>query len=420
VATRRAWATTAAVVLTGTLVAAGCQGSSGGTGGSGGDGAGSKEAPAKLSITPASGTKQVKPNAGVTVRVAHGKIGKVTVHPRKGDDAVGKSAKDGTSWRTTWGLTPGAHYTVTATATGDDGKPVTSKSTFTTLKPDAKLKSGMSPLDSETVGVGMPVQVLLSHAVKSDADKKKVERSLEVRASKKVEGAWYWASDEEVDFRPRTYWPSGTKVHAIAHLAGVQVGKDRWGVKDRETDFTVGDRHVTHIKNDAHKMIVKSGGKVVKSVPVSLGKPGHDTYSGTAIVQEKSPDIVMDSATTGDPGAYRIPTKWNVRMTYSGTFIHSAPWSVGSQGSTNVSHGCVNAAPSNAHWFYNFSNRGDIIKVTGTSRKLEFGNGPTPWVLSWKEWQKGSALDRTVTTQPLKDSGTSSPSSSATPAPSTS
>jgi lipoprotein-anchoring transpeptidase ErfK/SrfK len=104
----------------------------------------------------------------------------------------------------------------------------------------------------------------------------------------------------------------------------------------------------------------------------------------------------MDSATTGNPGEYRIPTEWNVRMTYSGTFFHAAPWSTGAQGNSNVSHGCVNASPANAKWFYHFTDRGDIIEVTGTSRRLEFGNGPTPWAKSWIEWLAGSALGRSI------------------------
>ncbi len=37
-----------------------------------------------------------------------------------------------------------------------------------------------------------------------------------------------------------------------------------------------------------------------------------------------------------------------MRLTYSGEFIHAAPWSVGSQGSANVSHGCTGMSTANA------------------------------------------------------------------------
>lgn len=392
-------------VIAGALLVAGCQGATG-TGKNGGSGGGGDAA--KVTITPANGTGKVSPDKGVTVSVANGKLGQVTVTDAKGGTIAGAPASNGTSWHTTWGLKPGTDYTVTAKATGADDKQVTSQAKFTTLKAGDKLGTSLSPLDGEKVGVGMPIQLLLTKPsggryvpaqINSKAKRKAIERSLEVRTSRPLEGGWYWTNlNTEVDFRPKSYWPSGTKVKVIAHMTGVHAGSGLWGTRDRETSFTVGPKHITTIKNSTHSMTVKSGGKTERTIPVSMGRPGDDTYSGTTIAQEKAAHIIMDSATTGDPGAYRIPTSWNVRMTYSGTFVHAAPWSVGAQGSTNVSHGCVNVAPANAEWFFHFTNRGDIIKVVGTSRKLQFGNGPTPWVLSWKEWQKGSALGKPVTT----------------------
>ena len=387
----------AAVAVCG-LVVAGCSGGSGGNPLTGGD----DGKPAKVTITPANGAAKIAPDKGVTVSVANGKLGQVTVEDGKGKAVEGKMAAGNTSWKTSWNLRPGADYTVTAKATGTDNKQISQQAKFSTLKSKGTLHTGMSPLDGEKVGVGMPVQLILRRSINSAKYRKAIERSLEVRTSKPLEGGWYWTNaNTEVDFRPKEYWPSGTKVKVTAHLTGVHAGEGLWGARDRSTEFTIGPKHVTTIKNGTHSMTVKDGGKTVRTIPVSLGKPGDDTYSGTAIAQEKAAHIVMDSATTGDPGAYRIPTDWNVRMTYSGTFVHAAPWSVGSQGSSNVSHGCVNASPGNAQWFYNFTNRGDIIKVTGTSRKLRFGNGPTPWVLSWKDWKKGSALGKPVTTTKL-------------------
>jgi lipoprotein-anchoring transpeptidase ErfK/SrfK len=399
---RKGRAATAGTAIIGALAisVAGCSSGGGGDKGGAGSGGGKGEDAVKLAITPATGAQRVAPDQPVTVKADNGKLTGVTV-AYKGGKAEGKLAADGKSWKSSWTLRPSTTYTVTAKGTGDGGKPVTATSTFTTLTPAKKLESGMSPLDGETVGVGMPVQLLLSRPVSTKAGKQAVERALEIRMSTPVQGAWYWISDKEVDFRPRDYWPSGEKVKVVAHLAGLKAGDGLYGMKDRTLDFTVGPKHITTISDDTHRAKVTENGRLVRTMKVSLGKPGHDSYSGTMIAQEKAAHIIMDSATTGDPGEYRIPTKWNVRLTYSGTFVHSAPWSTGSQGVSDVSHGCVNASPEDAKWFFDFTNRGDIVKVTGTSRKLQFGNGPTPWVKSWDEWLQGSALGKPVTGAPM-------------------
>jgi lipoprotein-anchoring transpeptidase ErfK/SrfK len=378
------------IVLAAVLLTAGC---------TSGGGTASPDKPvapvAKLSITPADGAKKVPPDTPISVKATGGKVTGLTVADVKGRAVKGAMAADGT-WRPQWALRPSTAYTISAQAMGTDGKPVTAQAKFTTLKPKRVLESGMSPLDGETVGVGMPVQLLLSQPVTAKEDRARIERSLVVRMSKPVEGAWSWVSDREVQFRPREYWPVGEKVTVVAHLAGLRAGEDVWGTKDRTLAFTVGPEHITKVSNKTHRAVVRENGEVVKTIPVSLGKPGDDSYSGVMIAQEKAADIVMDSATVGKPGEYRIRTKWNVRMTYSGTFFHAAPWSTGAQGSRNVSHGCVNASPENARWFYDFTQRGDIIEVTGTSRKLRFGNGPTPWAKSWQAWLAGSALGKPI------------------------
>ncbi|MFA1547296.1 L,D-transpeptidase [Actinomadura chokoriensis] len=393
---------TASTAIAGAVLVAVAGCSSGGDGdGKGGDG-GKAEDAVKLAIAPATGTRQAAPDQPVTVTADKGRLTSVTLtYGKKNAKAGGTLAADGKSWKSSWTLRPSTTYTVTAKGTGGGGEQVTATSTFTTLTPAKKLTSGMSPLDGETVGVGMPVQLLLSRPVATKAGKIAVEKALEVRMSKPVEGAWYWISDKEVDFRPREYWPSGQKVKVIAHLAGLKVGDGFYGTGDRSASFTVGPRHVTTIDAKKHRATVTDGGRTARTMKVSLGKPGHDSYTGTMIAQEKSAKIIMDSATTGDPGEYRIPTKWNVRLTYSGTFVHSAPWSTDSQGNDNVSHGCVNASPSDAKWFYDFTNRGDIVTVTGTTRKLQFGNGPTPWAKSWDAWLAGSATGKPVTGLPL-------------------
>jgi hypothetical protein len=82
-----------------------------------------------------------------------------------------------------------------------------------------------------------------------------------------------------------------------------------------------------------------------------------------------------------------------VRISNTGEFVHAAPWSVDSQGSANVSHGCVNLSVTDATWFYNFSQRGDIVQVVGSPKQPNgWALGVVDWNLPWSQWLSGSAL----------------------------
>ena len=97
---------------------------------------------------------------------------------------------------------------------------------------------------------------------------------------------------------------------------------------------------------------------------------------------------------------YDIQVPYSVRFTWSGDFIHAAPWSVGSQGYANVSHGCVNVAPDHAQTYYYWSIPGDPVTVTGSPKAGGWDDGYTVWFLSWKELVKGSALHKAVRVGP--------------------
>ena len=111
------------------------------------------------------------------------------------------------------------------------------------------------------------------------------------------------------------------------------------------------------------------------------------------LVLEKLRKTVFDTSSDPNPAdRYRINIEYAQRLTWSGEFIHSAPWSVSVQGRTNVSHGCVNMSPANAAWLFGITRMGDPVTVKGTERRVAGGNGWTDWNMSWTEYVKGSAL----------------------------
>jgi hypothetical protein len=72
---------------------------------------------------------------------------------------------------------------------------------------------------------------------------------------------------------------------------------------------------------------------------------------------------------------------------------------VWAQGRANVSHGCINARPDQAAWFYATSLRGDPVTITGTTRELDWRNGWGYWQVPWEEWRPFS--DVAKPSQPL-------------------
>lgn len=208
----------------------------------------------------------------------------------------------------------------------------------------------LSPAPGQVVGVAHPVLVRFGRSVD---DRAAAERSITVTASRPVKGQFTWLTDRLVEWVPRGFWPAYSTVT-------VAVG----GLK---TEFSTGAAVVAVADISAYTFTVSIDDQVVREMPASLGKPGFDTPVGTFKVLEKQRSVVFDSRTIGipldDPEGYLIDGEYAVRVTWGGVYVHSAPWSVGSQGSANVSHGCINLSPENAEWYFNTVKVGDPVIV---------------------------------------------------------
>jgi lipoprotein-anchoring transpeptidase ErfK/SrfK len=332
----------------------------------------------------------------VEVAVSGGTLEKIGLKPVRGGVVPGTQAQDGSGWTAEERLEPGTTYRLTGTAVDADGVRTELRRTFRTedLTLDQQTFASIAPLEGETVGVGMPVVVAFDVAV---TDRAEIEEHLAVTARPAQRGSWHWISDNEVHWRPRSYWKPGTDVTVTADVNGVDAGDGIFGQEDREVTFRVGDALVMQIDVPRHTMQVRRNGELLRTIPVSAGKAGFATRSGVKVIMEKFRQKRMDAATTGirpgDPEYYNIANvEYAQRVTYSGEFLHAAPWSVGSQGSANVSHGCVGMSTADAAWLYSLTKRGDVVDVTGTGRSMELANGYGDWNLSWEQYRAGSAL----------------------------
>lgn len=352
---------------------------------------------ATISVSPKKGAEKVRPNTPVTVSSSHGKLSKVSVVTKDSGKLEGSFNADKTTWTANTPLKPGTDYHVAASALDRRGKFSTVSQAFHTLEPQAILGTDIYPLDGQTVGVGMPIVVKFSEPI-ADDQRAAMQKRLSVTTSRDVEGTWHWFSDSEVHWRPRHYWPADTDVTLKINTLGANNGDGAWGIKNKVKTFHIGRSVVTKTALDQHQMKVYVDGSYARTIPISAGKPGWETRSGTKVVLQRRTDVRMLSSTVGvsdkdDPNYYDVTAKYALRVTWSGEFLHSAPWSVGVQGEANTSHGCVGMSTDNARWLWNISQVGDPAETTGSNEQMPItGNGYGDWNLSWSAWKAGSAL----------------------------
>ena len=405
-AASRAWQrpllTAVALGVVGVLLAA-CQtgsGSSshkgGGTTGGSTTAGGSSHSPntAQISITPANGSTGADPAKPITVTASNGKLQSVKV---TGSGLTGARAVTGsfnstrTGWQSDWTLPVSQTLTVTASATDSSGRSETQTSTFKTLNPGRTFTTQIFEGYRQQYGVGMPIILNFSSPIKNRAA---VERSLSITTSKPVVGAWFWDNSKTLVFRPRTYWPAHTRVSFVGRLDGVQGAPGVYGYHTLTQQFTIGRSLIVLASTSKHHMRLYRAGKLLRRWPISTGRPGDNTPNGTYLTIEKHNPVLMKG-----PG-YAIEVPWSVRFTWSGDYLHDAFWSVGEQGFTNVSHGCVNMPPAAAKFYYKMAVPGDPVTITGSPRGGTWDNGWTEWFLNWRSIVKGSALHKAVIAGP--------------------
>lgn len=346
----------------------------------------------KLVSSVKDGAVGVSVDAPVTVSAESGVLGSVTMVNENGRVVDGKLSPDGLTWSTTEPLGYNKRYTLTAESMGLGGA-TSRQMTFETHSPENLTMPYVVPSDGEVVGVGQPVAIRFDENI---PNRLAAQRAITIKTTPPVEGAFYWLNNREVRWRPQHYWKAGTKVEVSVNTYGVDLGDGLYGQENVSTHFTIGDEVISTIDDNTKTMTVKRNGEVVKTMPVSMGKNSTPTNNGTYIVGEKRAHMVMDSSTYGvpvnSPNGYRTEVDWATQISYSGIYVHAAPWSVGSQGYSNVSHGCVNVSTSNGQWFYNNSKRGDVVEVVNTvGSTLPGTDGLGDWNIPWETWKAGNA-----------------------------
>ncbi len=365
--------------------------------------------PADLTVKPAPGAEDVDPLARVLVTAQTGGLSDVTMVNENGKTIPGIMTPDNQAWKPAEQLGYGHTYTITIAARGPGGMPTRETSSFTTLTPKNQTDvyfnttGGNLLVDGATYGVGM---VIVAHFDEPISNKASAERNLKVITDPIVQGSWYWLDDYNAHWRPEKYWAPGTSVTVNANMFGVPMGNGLYGQSDETVSFKIGDAHVSVADDKTKQVSVFENGKLVRTMPTSMGKGGTETINGQTFsfwtppgvytVMDKANPVIMDSSTYGLPINSRLGYKTTIpyatRISTDGIYLHQLNATSWAQGNTNVSHGCLNLNGENAQWFFDFSQPGDVVEVRGTGgAPLEvWQNGD--WTLPWIEWRKGSAL----------------------------
>lgn len=342
------------------------------------------------------GTRNVKVNRSIRLNVSDGVLSSVTVSSTTGP-VKGALSDDKVSWQSTSRLQPGATYRVDGVAVDDQGREKRYQAKFRTqaLSMDQQTYPSFFPLPGSTVGVGLPVIIRFDVPV---TDRDSIQKHLKVSSKPAQVGGFRWISSKEVHWRPKTYWKPGTKVAVVADIDSVPAGGGVFGQVSRTNNFTIGRSMISRVDVNNYTMKVFKDGNLIRTFPITTGEqPKFTTRSGTKVIIEKFRKKRMNSETVGIPvdsaDGYDLDgVEYAMRLTYSGEFVHAAPWSVGSQGRANVSHGCTGMSTEDAGWLYENTIVGDVIEYSGTTKMMTLDNGFGDWNLPFGEYVQAASL----------------------------
>lgn len=353
-----------------------------------------------LTTVPANGASDVDPSKPVTVTVTNGTI--TSVQFSGGQESSGTLSDDKSTWTSNGSLNVDSSYQLQIEAAGLDGKSVTKTVSFSTLKPTATLGVlEMWPGDGMSVGVGQPIRVQFTNYV-PQSYRAAVEKACVVTTTPAVAGAWHWVSTDTMDWRPQDFWKTGTQVAVAFNLSGVRAGQHQFFVRNHSLNFTIRSTDLRLIiDTKAFRATAYRNGSVVRTFPIDTGMddPRFVTWSGVFAVLGKGNPVEM-KADYGNGDKYDELVNYATQITYSGTYVHSAPWD-GEIGHVNSSHGCIHCHPVDATWFYNQAQVGDVVQVTGTGKTVDVTNGFGDYTASWSSWLSGSAYGATLGGTPV-------------------
>ncbi len=163
--------------------------------------------------------------------------------------------------------------------------------------------------------------------------------------------------------------------------------------------------------------VLDAQGAVIMDFPCSYGEGDLDrnvTRSGIHVVTEKYEDFYM---TNPAAGYANLRERFAVRISNNGEFIHANPASLGAQGNTNVTNGCINLSdptPSSTSTARSTATRS---RSPERAIQLSYADGDIwDWAIPWDEWVSMSALSDEASPAGIPSTAPATPSGAPEPA----
>jgi lipoprotein-anchoring transpeptidase ErfK/SrfK len=291
--------------------------------------------------------------------------------------------------------TPQASSTSTGSSASSSSSTSSSASatpTKTTPPPAKPVHVSLLESDAATYGVGMPIIAWFNRAP-TDATAFAKATTVKVNGTA-IDGHWYFehtahaGSALEAHYRPVKYWPAHARIEMDLPVKGLSAGEGLAFDNSLTLSISTGAAHISTVDARTLRMTVTSDGRTYGTFPVSLGASNTPTQRGTKVIMEKGRDISMRG-----PGYFDPHVQWTQRLTYSGEYLHSAPWNVGNIGSRSTSNGCTNLLPADAKKLYGFLGIGDVVLYPNAAgRQMQLGQGYGDWNVPWTSWITGGVL----------------------------
>ncbi len=261
--------------------------------------------------------------------------------------------------------------------------------------------------DGGVYGIGMPIIAYVDRKV---TDASAFNNATKVTVDgKPATGAWYWEKSGrpgkalEAHYRLGHYWPARAKISVDMPVKGRSAGTGLIFENSLTLSIATGAANITTVDCVSEKMTAQSDGKPVRTMPVSCGKATTPTYTGTKVVMQKGENVpgssklrpqgTVNMISTNPAHPYNLMVPWSVRLTNSGEYAHAASWNGGNIGQRSTSNGCTNLNVTDAKWFYQFSQLGDVLTYANTGgTQMPSWDGYGDWNVPWQLWQGGGVV----------------------------